>query len=133
MARKDRYIVGLDMGSHKTCALVCQRAETEKVGVVGLGVAESRGWRKGVIVNLDLAVLALKKAVEAAEAAAGVPIDSAYVGVAGPHIRGVNSQGALTLGSRSREVTREDIRKVIETAQRISLPADRELLHVLSQ
>jgi cell division protein FtsA len=133
MARKDQYIVGLDLGSHKTCALVCQRAETQKVGVVGLGVAESRGWRKGVIVNLDLAVLALKKAVEAAETAAGVPIDSAYVGVAGPHIRGVNSQGALTLGSRSREVTREDIRKVIETAQRISLPADRELLHVLSQ
>ena len=100
MGNKHRYIVGIDLGSHKTCALVCRRGETGKLEVAGVGVAESRGWRKGVIVNLDLTVLALKKAVEAAEAAAGVPIDSAYVGVAGAHIRGVNSTGALTLGSR---------------------------------
>jgi cell division protein FtsA len=131
MARKDRYIVGLDLGSNKTCALVCQPGEEGKLEVAGVGVAESRGWRKGVIVNLDLTVLAIKKAVEAAEIAAGVPVDSAYVGVAGAHIKGVNSRGAITLGSR--EVTREDIRKVIQTAQGITLPPDRELLHVLPQ
>ncbi len=136
MGRKDRYIVGLDLGSHKTCALVCQPTESGRLEVVGFGVAESRGWRKGVIVNLDLTVFAIKKAVEAAEAAAGVPVDSAYVGVAGAHIRGVNSRGAVTLGKTpqaTREVTREDIRKVIQTAQSISLPPDRELLHVLPQ
>ncbi len=133
MAHKDRYIIGIDLGNYKTCALVCQPGQSGKLEVAGMGVADSRGWRKGVIVNLDLAVLAIKKAVEAAEAAAGVPVDSAYVGVAGSHIRGVNSRGAVTLGPRSREVTREDIRKVIETAQRISLPPDRELLHVLPQ
>ena len=136
MARKDRYIIGLDLGSTKTCALVCEPAESGKLQVAGLGWAESRGWRKGVIVNLDLTVLALKKAVEAAEAAAGVPIESAYVGVAGPHIKGVNSQGATTLekspGVR-REVTREDIRRVIQTAQSITLPQDRQLVHVLPQ
>jgi cell division protein FtsA len=131
MVRKDRYIVGLDLGSNKTCALVCQPGEEGKLEVAGVGVAESRGWRKGVIVNLDLTVLAIKKAVEAAEIAAGVPVDSAYVGVAGAHIKGVNSRGAITLGSR--EVTREDIRKVIQTAQGITLPPDRELLHVLPQ
>jgi cell division protein FtsA len=136
MARKDRYIVGLDLGSTKICALVCQPGEAGKLQVAGWGVAESRGWRKGVIVNLDLTVLAVKKAVEAAEAAAGVPVDSAYVGVAGTHIKGVNSRGAITLeraAGSHREVTREDIRKVIQTAQGIKLPQDRELLHVLAQ
>ena len=133
MARKDRYIVGLDLGSTKTCALICQPNKDGKLEAAGLGVAESRGWRKGVIVNLDLTVLALKKAVEAAEAAAGVPADSAYVGLAGPHIKGVSSRGALSLGNRSREVTREDVHKVIQTTQSISLPPDRELLHVLPQ
>jgi cell division protein FtsA len=136
VAPKDHYIAGLDLGSTKTCALVCRPTSGGKLEVSGFGTAESKGWRKGVIVNLDLTVLALKKAVEAAEGASGVPIDSAYVGVAGTHIKGVNSRGALTLEkapSSPREVTREDIRKVIQTAQGISLPPDREMLHVLPQ
>lgn len=101
-----------------------------------MGVAESRGWRRGIIVNLDLAVLAVKKAVESAEALAGLPVDSAYVGVGGAHVKGVNSRGALTLGKSreaSREVARDDVRKVVQAAQSISLPSDRELLHVLPQ
>ena len=72
MAHKDRYIFGLDLGTTKTCALACQRNDDGKLEVAGLGVAESRGWRKGVIVNLDSAVLAIKKAVEATEAEAKV-------------------------------------------------------------
>jgi len=138
LAKKDRYIVGIDIGSTKTCALVCQpSSDSGKLEVAGLGVAESRGWRKGVIVNLDATVLSLKKAVEAAESSAGVPVDSAYVGVAGPHIKGVNSRGAVVLGGRpgggAQEVTREDIRQVIQTARGISLPPDRSLIHVLPQ
>jgi cell division protein FtsA len=136
VARKDRYIVGLDLGSTKTCALVCQPGEQGRPEVAGLGVAESKGWRKGVIVNLDLMVVALKKAVEAAEQAAGVPVECAYVGVAGPHIKGVNSRGAVTLGkteAANREVTRDDIRRVIHTAQGITLPEDRQVLQVLPQ
>ncbi len=136
MSYKGPYIVGLDMGSVKTSALICHPGEIGKLHVAGLGVAESRGWRKGVIANLDLAVLALKKAVEAAESAAGVPIDSAYVGVAGSHIRGVNSRGALTLGrgtATQREVTREDVRSAVQMAQGITLPEDRQMLHVLPQ
>ncbi|MBZ5669797.1 MAG: cell division protein FtsA [Acidobacteriia bacterium] len=136
MARKGHTIVGLDLGSVKTCALVCKPNEEGKLEVAGLGVAESKGWRKGLIVNLDLTGLAVKKAVEAAEAAAGVSIDSAYVGVAGAHIKGVNSRGAITLGktpAATREVEREDVRRVIRTAQGITLPEDRQLLHVLPQ
>jgi cell division protein FtsA len=136
LARKGHTIVGLDLGSVKTCALVCRPNEEGKLEVAGLGVAESKGWRKGLIVNLDLAGLAVKKAVEAAEAAAGVSIDSAYVGVAGSHIKGVNSRGAITLGktpTATREVERDDVRRVIRTAQGITLPEDRQLLHVLPQ
>ncbi|HUZ45779.1 MAG TPA: cell division protein FtsA [Terriglobia bacterium] len=133
MAHKEHALIGLDVGSNKTCALVCYPTETGRLEVSGLGIAESRGWRKGVIVNLDAAVLAIKKAVEAAEAAAGIPIDTAYVGVGGAHIRGINSRGAVTVANRGHGVTREEIRQVIRTAQSVSLPSDRELLHVLPQ
>ncbi len=136
MARKSNLIVGLDLGSTKTCALVCRPNSEGKLEVAGLGVAESKGWRKGMIVNIDLAAQAVKKALEAAEAAAGVSVESAYVGVGGAHIKGVNSRGGITLtksGSGSREVEREDMRKVSQTAQGITLPDDRQLLEVLPQ
>lgn len=132
----DSYIVGLDLGGAKTCALVCEPVENGRLRVAGFGAAESRGWRRGVIVNLDAAHLSIKKAVEAAEDAAGVPVDNAYVGFGGPHIRGVNSRGGLTLskGSRaSREVTNEDVRRVFEAAQSVSLPADREVVYAERQ
>lgn len=132
----DQHIVGLDLGGAKTCALVCEPLENGRLRVAGFGQAESRGWRRGVIVNLDSAQLSIKKAVEAAEDAAGVPIDNASVGVGGPHIRGVNSRGGLTLskGSRgSREVTSEDVRKVFEAAQAVSLPADRDVIYAERQ
>ena len=136
MARKNHSIVGLDLGSVKTCALVCRPNSEGKLEVAGLGVAESKGWRKGIIVTLDLAALAVKKAVESAESSAGVSIDSAFVGVAGAHINGVNSQGVISLGktpTSTREVEREDMRRVMQMAQGITLPEDRQLLEVLPQ
>jgi cell division protein FtsA len=136
MARKNNYIVGLDLGSIKTCALVCVPNSEGRLEVVGLGVAESKGWRKGMIVNLDLTAMAVKKALDGAENAAGISIESAYVGVAGAHIKGVNSQGGITLGKTAgatREVERDDMRRVSQTAQGITLPEDRQLLEVLPQ
>ncbi|MGH9449054.1 MAG: cell division protein FtsA [Terriglobia bacterium] len=131
MATQTSYIAALDLGSTKTCALVCEPVENGRLRVAGFGSAESRGWRRGVIVNLDSAHLSIKKAVEAAEDAAGIPVDNAYVGVGGPHIRGVNSRGGLTLSKPSRatrQVTYEDVRRVFEAAQAVSLPADREVV-----
>ncbi len=133
MAHKEQPLIGLDLGSSKTCAMVCYPTESGKLEVTGLGIAESKGWRKGVIVNLDAALLSIKKAVDAAESAAGVPVDVAYVGVGGAHVRGVNARGAVTIANRGHGVGREDIRQVIRAAQNISIPADRELLHVLPQ
>ncbi len=131
MANKATYISGLDLGSSKTCALVCFPGEDGKLQVAGFGSSESKGWRKGVIVSLDAAVLSIKKAVEAAEEMAGVPIDSAYVGVSGPHVTGRSSQASVMLakaGRTSAEVTREDVRRVFATAQSITLPPDRKLI-----
>jgi cell division protein FtsA len=104
--------------------------------VAGFGVAESKGWRKSIIVNLDLTVLALKKAVEAAETAAGVSIASAYVGVAGTHIKGVNSRSAVGLGKtpgRTGAVTQDDILKVLQAARGVTLPPDREIVYLEPQ
>ena len=133
MARKNDFISGLDVGSSKTCALICQLSESGKPAVLGWGVAESKGWRKGVIANLDAVVLSIKKAVEEAESKATVPMDQAYVGVSGPHIKGVNSHGVTALGERARDITLEDKARVLVAAQGISLPADRELLHAWPQ
>lgn len=122
----------IDVGSAKTCALV---AETTDNGLRyrGHGVAESRGSRKGVIVDLDKAVSSIQKAVETAEDVAGAPIEHALVGVAGSHIRGLNSHGGITFGTRPREIAKEEIRMAVEKARAIQLPADREILHLLPQ
>ncbi len=133
---KDYSIVGIDLGSAKTCVLICQPGEEGRLEAAGLGVTESRGWRKGVIVNLDACVLSLKKAVETAESAAGFSIDSAFVGLGGPHVRGINSRGALNLArtpGSPREVGRDDIAQVVQNAQNMTLPPDRERLSVEQQ
>jgi len=126
------FLAVIDVGSAKTCALV---AETTDNGLRyrGHGVAESRGSRKGVIVDLDKAVSSIQKAVETAEDVAGAPIEHALVGVAGSHIRGLNSHGGITFGTRPREIAKEEIRMAVEKARAIQLPADREILHLLPQ
>ena len=130
MAKKDRYIVGLDVGSTKTCALIAE-VDEEQVKFLALGAAESKGLRKGLIVNLDSTVSSIRRAVEEAEGVANVPVESAVIGVAGSHVRGVNSRGGITLGNRSRDIERDDIRRAIDAARNITLPEDREVLHVL--
>jgi cell division protein FtsA len=123
-------LTAIDVGSAKTCALV---AEITGSGLRyrGHGVAESRGSRKGVIVDLDKAVGSIQKAVEQAEDAASIPIEHTLLGIAGSQVRGVNSQGGLSFGTRAREIGREEIRAAVEKARAVSLPADREVLHLL--
>ena len=130
MSKRDKYVIGLDIGSTKTCALIAEIDE-EQVKFLGLGAAESKGLRKGLIVNLDSTVSSIRRAVEEAESVANVPVESAVIGVAGNHVRGVNSRGGITLGPRQRDIEREDVRRAIDAARNISLPEDREVLHVL--
>ena len=133
MARKDRYLVGLDVGTSKVCAIVGEPMDGGSIDVVGIGVAESRGIRRGVIVNLEAAVESIKKAIEEAELMAGVEIDAVHLSMAGPHIKGFNSRGVIAVAGKSREITRDDVRRAIEAAKAVSLPAGREILHVLPQ
>jgi cell division protein FtsA len=130
LAKKDKYLIGLDIGSTKTCVLIAE-IDDEQVRFLALGAAESKGLRKGLIVNLDSTVSSIRRAVEEAEGVANVPVESAVIGVAGNHVRGVNSRGGVTLGHRSRDIEREDVRRAIDAARNITLPEDREVLHVL--
>ena len=133
MARKTRHVVGLDVGTTKTCTVICEVNDEGGLEVVGVGSAESRGLRRGVVVNLDGAVSAIKKSVEEAERSAGTSVESVFVGLSGGHIQSFNSQGAVAVTAESREIGRADIRRVLETAKAVSLPSDREIVHVLPQ
>jgi cell division protein FtsA len=128
----ENFLTAIDVGSSKTCVLVAEITDSG-LRYRGHGVAESRGSRKGIIVDLDKAVASVQKAVEQAEDSAGVPIEHAILGVSGAHIRGVNSHGGLTFGTKSREIGREEIRMAVEKARGVALPADREILHLLPQ
>jgi cell division protein FtsA len=130
LSKKDKYLVGLDIGSTKTSVLIAELAE-DQVKFLALGAAESKGLRKGSIVNLDAAVSSIRRAVEEAEGVSGVPVESAIIGVAGSHVRGINSRGGVTLGNRARDIERDDVRRAVDAARNISLPSDREVLHVL--
>ncbi|HXX45434.1 MAG TPA: cell division protein FtsA [Candidatus Acidoferrales bacterium] len=133
MTKKERHIVALDIGSTKTCALIGEMDDDGGVKFSALGAAESKGWRKGQIVNLDLTVSSIRRAVEEAETIVGVPVESAVIGVAGGHVRGVNSRGGITVGAKPRDIQRDDVRRAIEAARGVTLPEDREVLHVLPQ
>jgi cell division protein FtsA len=130
LVKKDKYLVGLDIGSTKTCVLLAEM-ENDQVKFLALGAAESKGLRKGLIVNLDSTVSSIRRAVEEAEGVANVPVESAIIGVAGGHVRGVNSRGGVPLGPRPRDIERDDLRRTIDAARNVTLPEDREVLHVL--
>jgi cell division protein FtsA len=126
------FITAIDVGSAKTVALVAEVTDSG-LRYRGHGVAESRGSRKGVIVELDKAIASIQKAVEAAEDIAGAAVEHSIVGIGGAHIRGVNSHGGISLGTRPREIGRDEIKQAVERARAIPLPADREILHLLPQ
>jgi cell division protein FtsA len=128
--RRENLIVGLDIGTTKICAIVGNVTE-DGVDIVGIGSSPSRGLRKGVVINIETTVASIKKAIEEAELMAGCEIKSVYAGIAGGHIKGFNSQGVIAI--KNREVTSDDIRRVIDAAKAIAIPMDREVIHILPQ
>jgi len=130
---KNGYIVGLDIGTKKVAAIIGEITENKKIEIIGIGTAESRGLRKGVVVNLDATVNAIKKAQEEAELMAGVEIDSAFIGISGAHIKSFNSRGVIAVSSKNREISREDIHRVIDQSKAVSIPPDREIIHIIPQ
>jgi cell division protein FtsA len=130
---KNNYIVGLDIGTKKAAAIIGEITEERKVEIIGIGTADSKGLRKGVIVNLDATTAAIKKAQEEAELMAGVEIDSAFIGISGAHIKSFNSRGVVAVSGKNREISREDIRRVIDQSKAVSIPPDREIIHIIPQ
>ncbi len=107
MGKKERYLAALDIGSAKTCALIAD-IENGNARFLGMGAAESKGSRKGLIVNLDAAVSSIRRALEEAESVANVPVESAVVGIAGSHVRGVNSRGGIFLWAPGRGISKKN-------------------------
>jgi cell division protein FtsA len=130
---KNSYVVGLDIGTKKIAAIIGEITEEKKVEIIGIGTAESRGLRKGIVVNLDSTVDAIKKAQEEAELMAGVEIDAAFIGISGAHIKSFNSRGVIAVSGKNREISREDIKRVIEQSKAVSIPPDREIIHIIPQ
>ncbi|GAA4648579.1 cell division protein FtsA [Kistimonas scapharcae] len=124
-------IVGLDIGTSKVVALVGEITDSGDIEVIGIGSHPSRGLRRGVVVNIESTVQSIQRAIEEAELMAGCQIHSVYAGIAGSHIRSLNSHGIVAI--REREVTRADMDRVIDAAQAVAIPADQRILHILPQ
>src|ERR671910_764739 len=133
MARQERYVVGLDIGTAKVCTVVGELLDDGGVDVIGIGITDSKGLKRGVVVNLEAAVESIKKSIEEAEVMAGVEVGSVQLAISGPHIKGFNSRGVVAVAGKNREVSRDDVRRAIDAARAVSLPAGREILHVLPQ
>ena len=127
---KENLIVGLDIGTTKICAIVGNLTE-EGLDIVGIGTSPSRGLRKGVVINIESTVESIQKALQEAELMAGCEIKSVFAGIAGGHIKGFNSQGVIAI--KNREVSPEDVARVIDAAKALAIPMDREVIHVLPQ
>ena len=130
-ATPGQMIVGLDIGTSKVVAIVGEVREDGTLEVIGLGSHPSRGLKKGVVVNIESTVHSIQRAVEEAELMAGRQIDSVYAGIAGTHIRSLNSHGIVAI--RDKEVTPADIERVLDAAQAMAIPADQKILHILPQ
>jgi cell division protein FtsA len=124
-------IVGLDIGTSKVAVIVAEAHPQGEVEVVGIGFHPSHGLKKGVVVNIDSTVQSIQRAVEEAELMAGCQIHSVFTGIAGSHIRSFNSHGIVAI--RDKEVSSEDVARVIDAARAVAIPADQRILHVLPQ
>lgn len=134
MAKKKpnkNLIVALDIGTNKIAALVGEVSADNQIEVIGFGTHPSRGLKRGVVVNIESTVQSIQRAIEEAELMAGCDIHSAYAGIAGSHIRSLNSHGIVAI--RDREVLQSDIDRVIDAAKAVAIPADQKILHILPQ
>ncbi len=128
-----KIITGLDIGTTKICAVIVKEDPDGTLNVVGIGSAPSYGLRKGVVVNIDKTVNAIQTAVDEAQAMAGVDVESVFVGIAGDHIRSINSKGMVGVARDDHEITAEDVDRAINAAKALALPIDREIIHVIPQ
>ncbi len=130
MSKKD-FVVGLDIGTTKICCIVGEPNEAGGVDIIGFGTAPSTGLRKGVVINIESTVESITRAVEEAELMAGVEISTVYTGIAGGHIKSFNSTGIVAV--KDKEITAQDVQRVIDGAKAVAIPLDREVIHIIPQ
>ncbi len=128
-----KVLTGLDIGTTKVCAVIVKEDLNGRLNVMGIGSAPSHGLRKGVVVNIDQTVQSISRAIEEAEAMAGVEVESVFVGIAGDHIRSLNSKGVVGVARDDHEITQGDVDRAISAAKALALPIDREIIHVIPQ
>lgn len=130
---KDRLLVGLDIGTTKVCAVIAQLEEKGQPKIIGLGSAASQGLKRGVVVNLDQTVQSISKAIQDAQMMAGVRVRTVFAGIAGDHIRGLNSRGVVAVSNSDNEIKSKDIQRALAAAKSVAIPQEREIIHVLPQ
>jgi cell division protein FtsA len=130
---KEEYFVGLDIGSSKIAVAVARPNEDGELAILGIGNALSDGLKRGVVVDLEKVIQSIRSAVADAEMVSGCKITSVYAGIAGEHIKSINSRGVIAVGKGNAEITASDVERVIEAARAVAIPADREIIHVLPQ
>jgi len=133
VARRDdrNLLVALDIGTSKVVAIVAEVSPESRVEVIGIGSSASRGLKRGVVVNIESTVQSIQRAIEEAELMAGCEINTVYTGIAGSHVKSINSHGIVAI--RDKEVTATDVERVIDAAKAVAIPADQRVLHVLPQ
>lgn len=130
---EERIIVGLDIGTTKVCAVVASITGNNQVNILGVGKAPSDGLNRGVVVNIDKTVQAIRAAVEQAQLASGIEVTAVNVGIAGDHIRSLRSKGVVTITNRDNEITYKDVERLLADCKNIALPSDYEIIHVIPQ
>ncbi len=133
---KSNYLVGIDVGTKKVCTIIGQIKNEEgheSLEVIGYGVTETTGIRKGVIVDMNATVDDIQRSVKEAELTAGVEVESAFVNISGSHIQSINAKGSINITGRNREITQEDVDRAVTHGSSIMLPADKDILHILPQ
>ncbi len=130
---EENVFVGLDIGTTKIACIIAELDANGELKIIGVGVSASDGLRKGVVVNIDKTVRSIQKAVEEAELMAGIDVEAVWVGIAGDHIRAINSKGVVATSGDNNEITELDVVRAIDAAKAVSIPMDREILHVIPQ
>ncbi len=133
MAQATRTYVGLDIGTTKISCIIADQNAAGELRVVGVGNAPSEGLRRGVVVDLDKTVASISRSVEEAERMAGVEVKGVHAGIAGDHIRSINSRGVIAVSRKENEIAGTDVERVVEAAKAIAIPMDREIIHVIPQ
>ncbi|HEX2912769.1 MAG TPA: cell division protein FtsA [Chloroflexia bacterium] len=130
-SKQDKLIVGLDVGTTKCCAIIGEVTRDSHINILGFGSSPTTGLQKGVVVNIDQASASISAAIEMAERQAGLKVDKVFVGVTGSHVSSVNSRGVVAVAKSNRDITYEDVGRALDSARSVSIPSQREVLHVI--